>query len=73
MVLFNDIFEVFDLPDDNGNVIILDDLINSCFICTTLVRRYFFRHIIAINGLLEKAHGGCFITLGCQYEINGWF
>ncbi|WP_218121030.1 hypothetical protein [Nitrosomonas mobilis] len=41
VVLYRDIVEVFDLPDDNRSVIILDDLINSCLIGTTLLHHFF--------------------------------
>ena len=70
MVLFDDIVEVFRLPNDNGQRCIFDDLIDGRFIGTTFIHRHFLGDMVIAHSLVEEAHRSSFITLGGQQEID---
>ena len=72
MVLLDDVIEVFDLPDDDGYFLVLDDLVNGRFVGTALIHRDFFWDGIVTHGLFKETHGGCHVALGGQQKINGF-
>ena len=70
MVLLDDVIEVFDLPDDDGYFLVLDDRVNGRFVGTALIHRDFFWDGIVTHGLFKETHGGCHVALGGQQKIN---
>src|SRR5450830_714809 len=71
MVLLNNVIEIFDLPYNNAQSLVFDDLINRCFICTALIHGDLSWLAIEKHGFVEEAHGRCLVTLGAQQEIDG--
>ena len=49
MILFDDIIEILDLPNDGRNFLVFDDLINARFVGAELVHRDFFRGAVILR------------------------
>ena len=69
MILFGDVVEVFDLPDDHRRALAGIDLVDRRFVRTALVHRDFFRHA-GLHGLSEKAFCYRFIPACRQQKID---
>ena len=70
MVLLDNVVEVFYLSYNDGNSLVFNDLIDRLFIGVALIHGDFLRNAIVLNGILDKAHGCCFITLCSQQKID---
>jgi hypothetical protein len=70
VILFDNVVEVFDLPNRNWDFAFLVQLLQRCVVGAALVHRDLVRHSIVPHGFLEEAPGGVGITLGGQQEID---
>jgi hypothetical protein len=70
VILFNNVVEIFNLPNRDWNFTLLVQLLQSCLIGAALVHRYLVGQCVVPYGLLEEAPGGGCITLGSQQEID---
>src|SRR5450830_626921 len=71
MILLNHIIEIFDLPYNNAQSFVFDDLINRCFICTALIHGDLSWQAIEKHGFVEEAHGSSFIAFSSEKKIDG--
>ncbi len=66
MVLFDDVIQVFDLPDLDLLTGFLLERLDGCGIGAALVDRNLFRQTVLLDRFIEKTQSGFLVAMGCQ-------
>jgi len=70
MVLFHYMIEILELTDQHSYFHVGVDPVNRRFGGATFIHRKFLRCAVRCNGLVEKPHGYCLVSIGSQKKIN---